>query len=149
MLLRLFFPLLLLSACATDRVTDDEIETGGIPAIWEFTFTDRDASDLGTIRLAFTDEPADDGYCAGRGLRKAHILEDNLDFDLGMDKQPAYRFGIRWMELDLTATSCNVNFLLLGNFDASSSSGIFNYAHPLGGDFIGRFSAVPVNQATR
>ena len=134
----------LLAGCALQTV-EPETEQG-IPRVWEFLFVDRDQNDLGRIRLALTDEPIDDRYCGDAYMKKAVILDDELAFDLDMDKQPAYSISLFWLRLDLTASSCHTNFLLLGNIDANEATGFFNYAHPLGGEYIGRFTAAPVRQ---
>ena len=112
--------------------------------VWQIVFVDRDQNDLGTIRLALTDEPIDEQYCGDPYLRKAVILDDDLDFELGIEKLPAYSISFFWLRLDLTASSCNTNFLLLGNIDRNEATGFFNFAHPLGGEYLGRFWAEPV-----
>lgn len=124
--------------------TAEPEEEQGIPRVWEFLFFDRDQNDLGRIRLALTDQPIDDRYCGDAYLKKAVILEDELAFDLDLEMQPAYSISLFWLRLDLTASSCNTNFMVLGNIDATEASGFFNYAHPLGGENIGRFTAVPL-----
>jgi hypothetical protein len=134
-----------LSACASQAGEPEK--AGGIPRVWDIEFFDRDQEDLGSIRLALTDEPIDEDYCGDAYQRKAVIIDDQLTVDLDLEKRPAYSISFYWLRLDLTASVCHTNFLLLGNIDASEASGFFNYAHPLGGQNIGRFHAVPVREA--
>ena len=133
----------LLAACESQNEKPAEVQDRGIPPIWDVSFVGTGNEDLGSLRIALTTEPIDEDYCGASYLRKAIVLEDNLDVDLGMDKQPAYSISMFWLWLDLTASSCNTSFLLLGNIDPDESVGFFNYAHPLGGESIGRFKAVP------
>jgi hypothetical protein len=135
---------MLLVACASQDEKPANAEGTSIPPIWDVSFVGTGNEDLGSLRIALTSEPIDEDYCGASYLRKAIVLEDHLDVDLGMDKQPAYSISMFWLWLDLTASSCNTNFLLLGNIDPDESVGFFNYAHPLGGESIGRFEAVPV-----
>lgn len=135
---------LLLAACASQGERPAKSQEGSIPPIWDISFVGPGNEDLGSLRIALTTEPIDEDYCGAAYLRKAIVLEDNLDVDLGMDKQPAYSISMFWLWLDLTASSCNTSFLLLGNIDADESVGFFNYSHPLGGESLGRFKAVPV-----
>jgi hypothetical protein len=133
----------LVSACAV-RDTEPADERG-IPGVWDIEFFDRDRNGLGSIRIALTNEPVDDQYCGEPFYRKAVILEDELDFDIGMEKRPAYSISFFWLKLDLTASVCHTNFLLMGNIDPTQASGFFTYAHPLGGEYLGRFTALPVD----
>lgn len=132
----------LASACATRESAAEEEQ--GIPRVWEILFFDRDQNDLGRIRLALTDEPIDEQYCGEPHQRKAVILEDELAVDLDMEKLPAYSISMFWLRLDLTGSTCHTNFLLLGNIGPNEATGFFNYAHPLGGEYLGRFTAAPV-----
>jgi hypothetical protein len=135
---------LLLAGCESQDPKPATDPDSSIPPIWEIAFVGTDNEDLGSLRIALTTEPIDEDYCGASYLRKAIVLEDNLEVDLGMAKQPAYSISMFWLWLDLTASSCNTNFLLLGNIDPDESVGFFNYSHPLGGKSLGRFEAVPV-----
>lgn len=130
-----------LSACASSETQE---APQGFPVIWDFRFVDTEQNPLGNIRIQLTEDPIDDGYCGEDYFRKAIVLEDDLAYDLGMEKQPAYHISLFALALDLTASVCHTNFILSGPINSEEASGFFNYAHPLGGYNIGRFTATPI-----
>lgn len=135
--------ILLLSACAPVEPKDD-LSQQSFPAVWDVRFFGKQGEGLGSMRLELTTEPIDDAYCGKPYFWKAVVLESDIDVELWRDVQPAYHIYARWLSVDLTASTCNVNYVLMGNIDRESASGFFNFSHPLGGENLGRFEAVPV-----
>lgn len=121
-------------------------ESGAVtfPAVWDFEFVDKEQNSLGSIRLGFTTEPVDADYCGESYYRKAKVLSDGLEIDLHKPLQPVWHIFAYGLSIDLTASTCNTNYVLIGNMNTEEASGFFNYAHPLGGEHIGRFTGTPV-----
>ena len=141
-LLPIFF---LLSACAPVEPKDDATQRA-FPAVWDIEFFDKQDQRIGKMRLGLTTEPLDEQYCGKPYFRKAVVLDSEMDIEMWRDVQPAYHIYAYWLSVDLTASSCNVNYMLLGNINEASASGFFNFAHPLGGEHLGRFEAAPVER---
>jgi len=139
-LLPVFF---FLFGCTSSPPVDDSSEVT-FPTVWDFEFVDKEESSLGSVRLGLTMEPVDEDYCGGSYFRKAKVLRDDLKIDLYKSLQPAWHIFAYGLSIDLTASTCNTNYLLIGSMNPEEASGYFNYAHPLGGEYIGRFTAAPV-----
>lgn len=135
--------LLILAGCAPVEPRDDASQNT-FPAIWDIEFFGKQDERIGTMRLGLTTEPIDDGYCGQPYFRKAIVIDSDMEVEMWRDVQPAYHIYAYWLSVDLTASSCNVNYVLLGNIDRESASGFFNFSHPLGGENLGRFEARPV-----
>lgn len=142
--------ILAMSACAGNDTAKKESDPGITPirwqtaATWEFHITDAEQRDLGTIVLRLSPDVVEEDSCAKTGWRKAIVMEDNLDFDFSADKQPAFNISANWITIDLTATVCNVNHVLIGELVEDGAAGHFNYSHPLGGYSVGTFKATPI-----
>ena len=142
--MRALFPiLLLLSACAPVEPKDD-LSQQTFPAVWDVSFYNKQGESIGSMRLGLTTDPIDDDYCGKPYFWKAVVLESDIEVDMWRDIQPAYHIYARWLSVDLTASTCNVNYVLMGNIDRESADGFFNFSHPLGDENLGRFEAVPV-----
>ena len=124
----------------------DESSGDTFPAVWDFEIVDKEQTALGSIRLRLTMEPVDEDYCGGSYFRKAKVLRDDLKIDLYKSLQPVWHVFARGLSIDLTASTCNTNYLFIGSINPEEASGYFNYAHPLGGEYIGRFIGTPVVQ---
>lgn len=147
-LFRTLLSLVLMCGCAAAPATD-EPDPGRIPAVWDFEFVDADKQPLGSIRLRFRSERIDESYCGEAYFMKADVLQNDLQLDIYKSLQPAWHVFAYGLSIDLTASSCNTNYLLIGSMNATEASGYFNYSHPLGGEYMGRFTGAPVHQADR
>ena len=142
---RLIIIIVLIAGCAVNE-SKTQTEPEHFPAIWLIRFIDAEEQSLGYLKLRLTDEFVDGNYCGNDYRKKAFVIEDELDVDVGMDKQPAYHLDGFWIKIDLTASVCYTNYMLIGGIDREEASGFFNYTHPLGGYNIGRFAANPVSE---
>jgi hypothetical protein len=150
---RLLIVLFLLTGCATSNHKD----YGGLiaqltparwrqPGTWDFIILDREEHSLGHIVLRLTGEDVGADACDRDQWKRAVVLESSLTFDFGFVVQPAYRVHGRWLTVDLTASMCYADHILDGELDNEGASGFFNYHHNLGGDNIGTFTAVLVDE---
>lgn len=144
--------ILLAAACASSQVGSNGkpktatltplrwIETG----TWRFQISGPDDKQAGSILLNLSNELVDDELCVDKNWKKAVILENDLDVDIGDDAQPAYLVHGRWLTVDLTADRCNVGHKFIGELSASGASGFFNYTTFVGGRHLGSFIAEPL-----
>jgi hypothetical protein len=124
-------------AAATDA------ESAVHQAVWQFDFVDTNNEPLGYLLLAFTDERIDEPTCGNDYWKKMVLLENNLDFDFGVESLPAYFINGPWLTIDLTASVCYIDHTLIGDITQEGAAGFFNFSHQLGGYNIGRFTARP------
>ena len=146
-LVRIFVLSVCLSACTANdsKPETDSDASGQFPVIWDIQIFDKEQQPLGNLKIRLTEEPVDDDYCGYDYFRKAIVLEDNLKADLqGIEKQPAYHIGALWLTIDLTASVCWADYILMGDINKEEAKGFFNYSHPFGGYNIGSFTASPV-----
>jgi hypothetical protein len=115
------------------------------PGVWVFSVQDPQKESMGHIMLHFTGESVA-APCDNRGWKRAVIFEDKIDYDFGFELQPAYRVHGYWLTVDLTASVCGAGHLFNGDLGDDGASGFFNYSHRLGGNNIGTFIAVPVEE---
>ena len=125
------------------------IDSNSAPATWRFDFVDKEDDPMGYMVLQFTDEKINEPTCGNDDWSLMRVLEDNLDFDFGVDSRPAYYIHGPWLTIDLTSSVCYLDHNLIGNIDTVGASGFFNVSHKIGGQNIGRFSAAPVSTATK
>jgi hypothetical protein len=114
------------------------------PGVWYFYLTDEQQRDLGRIVLLLTDEIVGSEECTDRHWRKAIVMDTSLDFDFGVDLQPAYNLHGPWLTVELTASSCSLNHRLVGDVSSGGAAGSFHYLHALNASIVGTFSAKPV-----
>lgn len=115
------------------------------PGTWDFHIIDPEEQSMGHIVLRLTGAPVDNPVCAEGDWYRALLLEESVDYDFGFDLRPAYRVHGQWLTVDLTSSICNADHLLNGEMDDDGASGFFNYAHRLGGNNLGKFTATPVS----
>ena len=94
--------------------------------------------------LLLTQEDIGTESCVDQYWKKALVIDDSLDFDVGFEKQPAYNIKGPWLTIDLTASTCNVHHRLIGDVNSDGATGSFNYLDLLGSYNIGTFTASPV-----
>lgn len=146
--------LLLISGCATkksnikydayfEQLTPSRWQQ---PGTWRFEVVDNQQQSLGHILLLLSGQDADSKHCVDEGWKKAVVLVDTLDVDIGFEISPAYNIHGRWLTIDLTATVCDADYKLFGQLEDENAAGNFNYAHLLGGYSIGTFTASPVGE---
>lgn len=142
--------LLLLAACTViEPDLGDAVETPSFgrwqyPDTWEFHVVDDQQRSLGSITLRLTEEDVGDDLCADAFWKRAVVLEDRLEIDLGGEKHPAYHIEGPWLTLDLTAANCRVSHNFIGEISSERASGFFTQSHPLGGQNLGSFTGTPV-----
>ena len=143
------FLLLVVAACASSSNGKPKpatltplrwIESG----TWRFQIADPDGKQAGSILLNLSAEPVGDELCVDKNWKKAIILNNGLEVDIGDDAQPAYLVHGRWLTVDLTADRCNVGHKFVGELSASGASGFFNYTTSVGGRNLGSFVAEPL-----
>jgi len=130
-------------AAATDT------EPTVLHAVWQFDFFDTNNQSLGYLLLAFTGEGIDEPTCGNDYWKKMVVLEDRLDFDFGVESRPAYSINGPWLTIDLTASVCYIDHMLIGDITQDGATGFFNFSHKLGGYNIGKFTARPYSGARR
>lgn len=139
------------SSQAVDAVPPDrpDDESGRINATWRFEFVDRNGKSMGHMLLVFTADKIDQPTCGNDDWQKMLVLEDNLDFDFGVDSRPAYSLHGPWLTIDLTSSVCYLDHILIGDMTPNAASGFFNLSHQIGGENIGRFTAKPLSNLSR
>lgn len=110
---------------------------------WIFRVVNDRQRELGEIVLLLTGKKTSADSCAENGSNKAVVINNSLDIDFGFELDPAFTLHGRWLRIDLTASTCDVDHVLYGEVNAKSANGFFNYSHPLGGYNIGTFRATP------
>lgn len=146
-----FVLLLCLCACASSEPVDqaqtasDGAASQSQQPVWRFDFVDDNQDSLGYLLLAFTAEAVDEPTCGKDYRKKMRVVEDRLDFDLGVEAQPAYSINGPWLTIDLTASVCYIDHNLIGDITDDGATGFFTYSHRLGGRSIGSFTAHPVS----
>jgi hypothetical protein len=126
-----------------DPATTSAPDSADNQAIWRFDFVDSNNESLGYLVLAFTNDEINEPTCGNDHWKKMVVIDDELDFDLGMESSPAYFLNGPWLTIDLTASYCYIDHMLIGEMTPNTASGFFNYSHQLGGYNIGRFTAWP------
>lgn len=91
--------------------------------------------------MLFTDDAVGSDACVGDHWRKALVMGNKLDFDFGVELQPAYNIDGPWLTVELTASSCSLHHRFVGDVSNDGATGSFHYVHALGATIIGTFSA--------
>ena len=128
-----------------DLAATPDTETRAYPAVWRFDFVDNNHESLGYLLLAFTEDSVNEPTCGNDYWKNMVVLEDNLEFDFGVESRPAYTVNGPWLTIDLTASVCYIDHNLIGDITPDRASGFFTFSHKLGGYNIGRFTARPVS----
>jgi len=131
-----------------ERDSEDKADGEAVTmaATWRFDFVDTDEKSMGHMLLVFTEDRIDEPTCGNDSWQKMQVLEDNLDFDFGVDSRPAYSIHGPWLTIDLTSSVCYLDHVLIGNIAAESASGFFNMSHQIGGQNLGSFTAQPISK---
>ncbi len=144
--------LCLVAGCVTTTPETESRDGGLIPDAWlyanawKFELFDQADQSIGHVTLLLTHQPATGGRCTeGRWLH-AVLVENEADIDFGLELKPAYQISGPWIRIDLTASLCDLDYVLIGDMLEDGGRGFFNYSHALGGRPIGRFTAEPLMQ---
>jgi hypothetical protein len=151
-LLGSIFILLCLASCASKKQPDYSGLFAQLtparwqqPGVWDFHMVDQQHKSMGHMLLRLTGESVTSA-CDDADWKRAVIVEDELDYPFGFELQPAYRVHGNWLTIDLTASVCGADHLLNGELEGAGASGFFNYSHRLGGNNIGTFVAVAIEE---
>lgn len=147
--------LIALGACAqsdTEPELSDEpsvfaavqTTTGRLSQHWKFEITAADDTALGDIELLLTNEVFEQLECDGQAWRRAEVIDNGLEYDIGDDISPAFILRGPWLTIDLAATTCNMGYRLVGTLTGQAATGHFSFVHSLGGEYVGTFTGVPI-----
>jgi len=140
-----------LAACSTSSIDHPAPVFEPVPASWQqsdewqFIVTDGNQQALGYLRLNLTDRPLESEDCDVSGWYRADVIENKLDYELAAELAPGYSIKGPWITVDLTATTCNIGYKMVGTITNDGAAGHFNFVHSLGGENVGKFRARPAD----
>lgn len=151
--LQLLVSLTLCAACSATKTKDDVGFFDAAPEGWRqadewlFFVAGRDREPLGYLRLYLTRSPLESEDCDVSEWYRADVIENELDYEIDAELAPGYKIIGPWITVDLSATSCNIGYKMVGTATNDGAAGHFNVVHSLGGGNIGEFMAIPADDA--
>ena len=109
------------------HAAEPNAKTTAEEAAWRFEFVDTNDDPLGYMVLAFTETQVGEPICDNDGWSQMLVLEDELNFDFGVESRPAYLISGPWLTIDLTSSVCYLDHNLIGNISPGGASGFFYF----------------------
>ena len=113
---------------------------------WQFYVTDMNDEPAGELVLLLSSTPLESESCDTSGWYRADVIDNTLDMELAAEMIPGYMISGPWITVDLSATSCNTGYKLIGTLSENGASGHVSFVHSIGGEHIGNFVAMPVSR---